>query len=381
MKIANDGKILVKSGDWLSKYSMAIYRGDGSKVKEFGRLQLATMRAIVNVSMISPGETIYHVPTYNAFRSPVKTVPVKTTPVKTSKPATVAPHELRLALVTGKTTFSMLSASFRFGENLVKLVSALTGVKPEEIDKQIKSVKRGAELIDCIVSAFECTLALERGGKVEASSHALISVGSAWSFLPEAKRRKLRQSIKSGLGRSKRFKGLETGFEGVEKLEGVGDFTKMVACLGLPTSGRSGKNDRLAKFNEGAKGLIKKLNDKPTAAIPLLAPLAAFIARLIPVHTREKLLAKMVSKKVPVIGTLIVGISDIVDICQAPDEAKAWMSLGSTIAGVVPVAGTALSAVIDIGVLVMTAVDTIHELVEVKESIVSLNELGVVSHK
>jgi hypothetical protein len=389
VKIADDGKILVKSGDWLGKYSMAIYRGDASKVKEFGRMQATVVKPVINVNIISAGETIYHIPTYDTFRTQGKK-PVTSSTVSSAsstsasttkpavKPATATPAQLRQALLVGKTTISMLGANFAFGEKLAKLLLALTGMKAEEIEKQTKSAKRAAELIECIVSGFECMQALEKGETAKASAFGLISVGSAWSFLPEAKRNSIRRSMKSGLGRSKWFQGLETCFEVVEELEAVGDLCKIVACLGLPTEGR---NERQAKFDEGTKGLMAKINTSPGKALPLLAPLAAFIARLIPEHTREKLLTKMAGEKVPVVGTIIVGIWDIVDICRAPNEAKSWAALGATAAGLVPGAGTAVSAAIDIAVLVMTATETIRELMGLEESVLSIKDLGLAGFK
>jgi hypothetical protein len=66
--IATDGAIKVKSGDWLSKYSAAIHNGDTSKVHEYGRLKTGKVEKITNVDKISAGETIYHVPTYWAYK-------------------------------------------------------------------------------------------------------------------------------------------------------------------------------------------------------------------------------------------------------------------------------------------------------------------------
>ena len=59
-----DGAIHVKHGDWLSKYSAAMYN-DFTHVHEFGRMDKnGQLRPIHNVNLIFAGETVYHIPTY-----------------------------------------------------------------------------------------------------------------------------------------------------------------------------------------------------------------------------------------------------------------------------------------------------------------------------
>jgi hypothetical protein len=59
-----DGAIQVKHGDWLSKYSAALYN-DFTHIHEFGRKDRSgKIRPIHNVNRIFTGEIIYHIPTY-----------------------------------------------------------------------------------------------------------------------------------------------------------------------------------------------------------------------------------------------------------------------------------------------------------------------------
>ena len=59
-----DGAIHVKHGDWLSKYSAAMYN-DFTHVHEFGRMDKnGQLRPIHNVNLIFAGEAVYHIPTY-----------------------------------------------------------------------------------------------------------------------------------------------------------------------------------------------------------------------------------------------------------------------------------------------------------------------------
>ena len=67
--VADDGAIVVKPGDWLSKYSMAIHR-DFNHVNEFGRKTPAPsgpVKPVQNVDQISAGETLYHLPTHREW--------------------------------------------------------------------------------------------------------------------------------------------------------------------------------------------------------------------------------------------------------------------------------------------------------------------------
>ena len=59
-----EGAIEVKHGDWLSKYSAAMYN-DLTRIDEFGRIDKSgSLQNILNVNHIFAGETIFHIPTY-----------------------------------------------------------------------------------------------------------------------------------------------------------------------------------------------------------------------------------------------------------------------------------------------------------------------------
>jgi hypothetical protein len=60
-----DGAINVRHGDWLSKYSSAMYN-DFTHIHEFARMDKGgKLKKIHRVDHIFAGETIYHIPTYN----------------------------------------------------------------------------------------------------------------------------------------------------------------------------------------------------------------------------------------------------------------------------------------------------------------------------
>ncbi len=62
VRIGNDGSILVKPGDMLSKYSMAIH-GNFNHLNEYGRKNAAgQVVPVENVNLIIAGETLYYLP-------------------------------------------------------------------------------------------------------------------------------------------------------------------------------------------------------------------------------------------------------------------------------------------------------------------------------
>jgi peptidoglycan hydrolase-like protein with peptidoglycan-binding domain len=67
VEVGADGEILVEPGDWLSKYSAAIY-DNFYTINVFGRLNAdGKMVPVRNVNYIRAFESLYHVPTYNEY--------------------------------------------------------------------------------------------------------------------------------------------------------------------------------------------------------------------------------------------------------------------------------------------------------------------------
>lgn len=73
VEVAADGAIQVRRGDWLSKYSAAMYNDLFCYEGVFGRLQPdGGMQEIVNHDLIREGETLYHIPTWFFFHEKKK---------------------------------------------------------------------------------------------------------------------------------------------------------------------------------------------------------------------------------------------------------------------------------------------------------------------
>ena len=67
VRVEDNGAIKVRSGDWLSKYSAAINNNFFS-IHEFGRMgRSGQIEPVQNPNLIQAGETLYHIPTHNAF--------------------------------------------------------------------------------------------------------------------------------------------------------------------------------------------------------------------------------------------------------------------------------------------------------------------------
>ena len=66
--VGPNGSIKVKPGDWLSKYSAAMFN-TYFRVHEFGRLGSAGMAPVADPNLIFAGETIFHMPTYFPIRA------------------------------------------------------------------------------------------------------------------------------------------------------------------------------------------------------------------------------------------------------------------------------------------------------------------------
>jgi hypothetical protein len=74
--MGEDGAIVVRKDDHLSRYSAALHGGDTTRVREYVSVQVdrsmpdqstLNIKPIENVDRIEEGEVIYHVPTLRAY--------------------------------------------------------------------------------------------------------------------------------------------------------------------------------------------------------------------------------------------------------------------------------------------------------------------------
>lgn len=96
-----DGAIHVKHGDWLSKYSAAMYN-DFTHVHEFGRMDKnGLLRPIHKVNLIFAGETVYHIPTYR------KTHPMRMGAIEVTVSPLTAEQKKKVVLDTLKHEYDL----------------------------------------------------------------------------------------------------------------------------------------------------------------------------------------------------------------------------------------------------------------------------------
>lgn len=81
--VGRDGGIKVKHGDCLSAYAAATL-GNPMRANEFGRMQGARLQHIANLNLILAGETVYHMPTYNAAHHHATGIPFDKLPIPIS---------------------------------------------------------------------------------------------------------------------------------------------------------------------------------------------------------------------------------------------------------------------------------------------------------
>jgi hypothetical protein len=180
VEVAPDGAIRVKPGEWLSKYSAAIHNNYWS-VHEFARKDPSgKLVPIRNVNLIYAGETVYHVPTYQA--SLKRTVP--TTVITFDRPLEITAYRVAPLSENDKKELIIehLEGEFHLrGEHLEVL---------EKVAHYTHTASEFAEIAECLASIFvHLPEAVEAGvgvfslvGALAFPVFATINVINAWEF-------------------------------------------------------------------------------------------------------------------------------------------------------------------------------------------------------
>lgn len=296
-----------------------------------------------------------------AAPTPPKTEAPKTPPAQPlvkqkEEPLPEDGEEFRKVILAGKFGVSVLGSTFKGMDKYIELLGIIFKLDPKDLKDSKTALGKGKEFIDGLVAGFDCFLAVLKPDMMSATGYFLIGLGSLWGFVPKEVLGPTRHKIKSMLARSRLTAGLEAVFEAIEAVGALPELGKMIGGPLL-------QKDGWKKFDDGAKGMIKKLMSNPAAAAQAAPALAAYLLRHLPEHVVEKLMFRMAGKKVPLAGTIAIGLLDIVDIVRDPTDGKNWVSLGSTVAGALPGAGTAVSVVADLGVLALTVADSLRSTV------------------
>src|SRR5687768_13917988 len=77
VEIGTDGAVKVKSGDWLSKYSAAIYNNYYTINVFYRKNRTGNLERLANPNLIIAGEVLYHLPTVKKVREITFTKPLE----------------------------------------------------------------------------------------------------------------------------------------------------------------------------------------------------------------------------------------------------------------------------------------------------------------
>lgn len=276
-------------------------------------------------------------------------------PLVKKQPAPTSGAEFRKALEAGKFGLDMLGKTFDGMDKYIELLIVIFRLKKEDLESGKDALSKGKNFVEGLVNAYDCFLCILDQDFVPATGHMLIAMGYLWPFMPAPQRNAAREQLRKLLSRNRLTAGLEATIEVLERVQALGALAKMIAAVML-------KENRWQTFNSGQKDLLKALMENPAEAAKAAPAIAAFLVKLLPAHVVEKLGFRFAGKKIPLLGTVVIGALDIVDIVVDPSDPKNWASLGSTAAGAFPGLGTAASVVIDLSVLCLTVAENLEKL-------------------
>ncbi|MBT9559423.1 MAG: LysM peptidoglycan-binding domain-containing protein [Myxococcales bacterium] len=349
-----------------------------------------------NYDKIFPGDTVF-IPsvrestvtksgsgTSTSTTKPATTKPATTKPA-TTKPATTKPSTSPAkppATATTSTTKAAAKKEPEYSESnthkgimktaeilkcsaaalpkYIEFLVRVTGASVDEIGEALEFLGKRADGLEFIVESYKAYVSFESGKVKDGCVSLLKAIGKGWKAMPKA-------------FQDKCVRGLTRILRRIPKLEDVGDMLvdlhryhvvpHMVLLLAAILDGKAGD------ARNATKDLMDGLKDHPTA-ITLSYNMCQFFLKLLPDSIKTKLMARMAGRKIPLFGTAIVAVTDIISIWQAETDAESteldkWiarMGLASTGAGLFPGAGTALSVVIDLAIIIMTCIEELNTL-------------------
>jgi peptidoglycan hydrolase-like protein with peptidoglycan-binding domain len=181
VEVGIDGRIFVQPGDWVSKYSAAMY-GDYWHIQEFGRMENGQMTRLANPDMIRAGEVIYHLPTWQAFmngKTKVQPPPAPPLPLEMKKQITDSAigHDFRMPGDNGVKLLKRLAEWMKWAEPVVDVLTIIQAIAETASDAfamvkvAVDTYKAFADLCD----------AWDSGELVYALRGAAYSI-TAWAF-------------------------------------------------------------------------------------------------------------------------------------------------------------------------------------------------------
>ncbi len=246
------------------------------------------------------------------------------------------------------------NSAYKLPEKFMKFLLTVLGAAQDDSGKQALSwLRKRTDAAEGIAALYKAWRHFEAGQNRYGTSNAFKGVAKIWKVLTPSMRRPAVKSLERAMRRIPKFGTLAGVLEPIDRCDGIASLLLLLSAL---IKG-DGKDSRTA-----AKDFVDALKKNPGEAARIGPTLLKFFAEMIPERTRMKMLAKMAGKKVPVAGTIVVGISDVWSIWSDPSDWTRWAGLGSTLVALVPLAGTALSVVIDLAIVIGTIIDNIGDL-------------------
>lgn len=270
--------------------------------------------------------------------------PLPDAPAKMAKPkARITPEDVR---------------SGNLPDQFTGFLANVLGSKRKDVGDLLEHLTKNrsghsTDAVQGICELYQSWMHFSEGKQGKGLALMLTGVANVWNASPMKMREPAIRSISGVLRRIPKLGGVA---DMLRPLDGIGAFPDMMQLLGAIVSG-----DKHAAAGASGK-LIAKMRDNPSVALKLAPDMAKFFADLIPQRLKIKLLAKSGGRKVPVLGTVLVGVTDLLDIWEDPKDLLRWTGLGSTLAGLIPFAGTAISVVLDVGIIIGTIIENLDNI-------------------
>jgi hypothetical protein len=235
----------------------------------------------------------------------------------------------------------------------VTFLSKVLQTSRNAVDRLSSTLGKSTDGAFALAALYESYKDFEHNENRKGVSNLLLGLGKAWRVMPENARKRAVKPVGSLIKRIPKLGDLGDIIEPLDRIDGLSAFMLLLSAMTIG----DGANAKLA-----AQDLLESCQKNPADGARVGAELLQFFLGLIPTNMRVKMMAKMAGRKIPVLGTILVGITDLVSIASKPSDWTRWAGLGSTLAGLVPLAGTALSVLIDLGIVVGTIIDHIGDV-------------------
>lgn len=182
----------------------------------------------------------------------------------------------------------------------------------------------------------------------------LFAFGKAWKAFPASDKQHLIGPLAHFVGKSHRLRRVSSLLPELDHIDCTAAFLELLGGL------LNGSADELKL---AATDFIASIKAHPLESTRLVTlSVAEFLLELIPVEARQWLQTKIIGRKVPIVGTTLVMISDMFAIAGAPSDWKTWAGMASTVLGACPGLGPAAAHFIDIAIIFGTIMGTVHHL-------------------